>query len=156
MAPSIGSGRGDANPPAMPWGQAMVRPSGRCHELEKFAFLGPGVPRFDSSHRGRDPTLRCGSASRLATREPFRAQRSRQDLHMEYFLQQLINGLTLGSVYGLIAIRYTMVYGIIGMINFAHGDVFMVRSLLALIAFLLLAALGVPPGPLAFFLVVLI
>ena len=45
---------------------------------------------------------------------------------MEYFLQQLINGLTLGSIYGLIAIGYTMVYGIIGMINFAHGDVFMV------------------------------
>ena len=45
---------------------------------------------------------------------------------MEYFLQQLINGVTLGSIYGLIAIGYTMVYGIIGMINFAHGDVFMV------------------------------
>jgi branched-chain amino acid transport system permease protein len=44
---------------------------------------------------------------------------------MEYFLQQLINGVTLGSIYGLIAIGYTMVYGIIGMINFAHGDVFM-------------------------------
>ena len=40
---------------------------------------------------------------------------------MEYFLQQLINGLTLGAIYGLIAIGYTMVYGIIGMINFAHG-----------------------------------
>ncbi|VFS88981.1 LIV-I protein H [Raoultella planticola] len=38
-----------------------------------------------------------------------------------FFLQQLINGLTLGAVYGLIAIGYTMVYGIIGMINFAHG-----------------------------------
>ena len=48
---------------------------------------------------------------------------------MEYFLQQLINGLTLGSIYGLIAIGYTMVYGIIGMINFAHGDIFMVGSL---------------------------
>ena len=43
---------------------------------------------------------------------------------MEYFLQQLINGVTLGSIYGLIAIGYTMVYGIIGMINFAHGDIF--------------------------------
>ena len=43
---------------------------------------------------------------------------------MEYFLQQLINGVTLGAIYGLIAIGYTMVYGIIGMINFAHGDVF--------------------------------
>ncbi len=41
-----------------------------------------------------------------------------------FFLQQLINGLTLGAVYGLIAIGYTMVYGIIGMINFAHGEVF--------------------------------
>ncbi|HNC68796.1 MAG TPA: branched-chain amino acid ABC transporter permease, partial [Thauera aminoaromatica] len=40
-----------------------------------------------------------------------------------YALQQLINGLTLGAMYGLIAIGYTMVYGIIGMINFAHGDI---------------------------------
>lgn len=53
---------------------------------------------------------------------------------MEYFLQQLINGVTLGSIYGLIAIGYTMVYGIIGMINFAHGDVFMVGAFIALIA----------------------
>ena len=52
---------------------------------------------------------------------------------MEYFLQQLINGLTLGSIYGLIAIGYTMVYGIIGMINFAHGDIFMVGSFISLI-----------------------
>ncbi|PHP66050.1 branched-chain amino acid ABC transporter permease LivH [Zhengella mangrovi] len=51
---------------------------------------------------------------------------------MEYFVQQLINGLTLGSIYGLIAIGYTMVYGIIGMINFAHGDIFMVGSFIAL------------------------
>jgi branched-subunit amino acid ABC-type transport system permease component len=51
---------------------------------------------------------------------------------MEYFLQQLINGLTLGSIYGLIAIGYTMVYGIIGMINFAHGDIFMVGSFISL------------------------
>ena len=50
-----------------------------------------------------------------------------------YFLQQLINGVTLGSVYGLIAIGYTMVYGIIGMINFAHGDIFMVGAFIALI-----------------------
>ena len=48
---------------------------------------------------------------------------------MEYFVQQLINGITLGSIYGLIAIGYTMVYGIIGMINFAHGDIFMVGAL---------------------------
>ncbi len=55
---------------------------------------------------------------------------------MAYFLQQLINGIALGSIYGLIAIGYTMVYGIIGMINFAHGDIFMVGAFIALIAFL--------------------
>jgi branched-chain amino acid transport system permease protein len=62
---------------------------------------------------------------------------------MEYFLQQLINGLTLGSIYGLIAIGYTMVYGIIGMINFAHGDVFMIGSM---VAFILLLAMGITGG----------
>ncbi len=63
---------------------------------------------------------------------------------MEYFVQQLINGLSLGSIYGLIAIGYTMVFGIIGMVNFAHGDVFMVSAFIALILFLLLTqVLGV-------------
>jgi branched-chain amino acid transport system permease protein len=62
---------------------------------------------------------------------------------MEYFLQQLINGVTLGSIYGLIAIGYTMVYGIIGMINFAHGDVFMVGGFVSLIA---IVALGLTGG----------
>src|SRR3954451_9094361 len=57
---------------------------------------------------------------------------------MEVFIQQFINGITLGSIYGLIAIGYTMVFGIIGMVNFAHGDVFMVSSFIALIAFLIL------------------
>ncbi|MCC6205636.1 MAG: branched-chain amino acid ABC transporter permease LivH [Hyphomicrobiales bacterium] len=59
---------------------------------------------------------------------------------MEYFVQQLVNGLTLGSIYGLIAIGYTMVYGIIGMINFAHGDIFMVGAFIALIVFLILVS----------------
>jgi branched-chain amino acid transport system permease protein len=75
---------------------------------------------------------------------------------MEYFVQQLINGVTLGSTYGLIAIGYTMVYGIIGMINFAHGDVFMVGAFIALIAFLALVAIGITAIPLALFLVLLI
>jgi len=57
---------------------------------------------------------------------------------MEIFVQQLINGITLGSIYGLIAIGYTMVFGIIGMVNFAHGDVFMVSSFIGLVALLLL------------------
>ena len=67
---------------------------------------------------------------------------------MEYFLQQLINGITLGSIYGLIAIGYTMVYGIIGMINFAHGEVFMIGAFIALTSFLALAALGITFLPL--------
>ena len=75
---------------------------------------------------------------------------------MEYFVQQLIIGITLGSIYGLIAIGYTMVYGIIGMINFAHGDIFMVGAFVALIAFLTLVAIGVTAIPVALFLVLLI
>jgi branched-chain amino acid transport system permease protein len=57
---------------------------------------------------------------------------------MEVFVQQLINGITLGSIYGLIAIGYTMVFGIIGMVNFAHGDVFMVSAFIGLIAYLII------------------
>ncbi len=75
---------------------------------------------------------------------------------MEYFLQQLINGLALGSIYGLIAIGYTMVYGIIGMINFAHGDVFMIGAFISLIAFLVLGVVGITWLPLSLFLVLLI
>jgi branched-chain amino acid transport system permease protein len=75
---------------------------------------------------------------------------------MDYFLQQLINGVTLGAIYGLIAIGYTMVYGIIGMINFAHGDIFMVSAFIGLIAFLALVAMGITAVPLALFLVLLI
>jgi branched-chain amino acid transport system permease protein len=75
---------------------------------------------------------------------------------MDYFLQQLINGITLGSIYGLIAIGYTMVYGIIGMINFAHGDIFMVGAFIALILFLLLISLGITAIPLVLLLVLLL
>ncbi len=66
-----------------------------------------------------------------------------------YALQQLVNGLTLGMIYGLIAVGYTMVYGIIGMINFAHGDIFMVGAFLSLIALTGLSALGITSVPLA-------
>jgi branched-chain amino acid transport system permease protein len=51
---------------------------------------------------------------------------------MDIFLQQLINGLVLGSVYAIIALGYTMVYGILGIINFAHGDVLMIGAMVAL------------------------
>ncbi len=76
---------------------------------------------------------------------------------MEVFVQQLINGITLGSIYGLIAIGYTMVFGIIGMVNFAHGDVFMVSTFIAIIAFLILTAwLGIGSVALALAIVLVV
>jgi branched-chain amino acid transport system permease protein len=61
---------------------------------------------------------------------------------VEYFVQQLINGLTLGAIYGLIAIGYTMVYGIIGMINFAHGEIYMIGAFISIIGFLVMGLAG--------------
>ncbi|HEY7086924.1 MAG TPA: branched-chain amino acid ABC transporter permease [Tepidisphaeraceae bacterium] len=52
---------------------------------------------------------------------------------MQQFTQQLINGLSIGSIYALIAVGYTMVYGVLQLINFAHGDVFMVGAILTLV-----------------------
>ena len=75
---------------------------------------------------------------------------------MALFIQQLINGLTLGAIYGLIAIGYTMVYGIIGMINFAHGDIYMIGAFNALIAFLVLGVFGITWVPLALVLVLVV
>jgi branched-chain amino acid transport system permease protein len=76
---------------------------------------------------------------------------------VDIFLQQLINGVTLGSIYGLIAIGYTMVFGIIGMVNFAHGDVFMLSTFIALILFLALTQiLGVTSLVLAFLVVLVL
>jgi branched-chain amino acid transport system permease protein len=72
---------------------------------------------------------------------------------MAYFFQQLLNALQLGSIYALIALGYTMVYGILTMINFAHGDLFMVGAFfcfllavylkLSFVPTLLLSMLGV-------------
>ena len=75
---------------------------------------------------------------------------------MEYFFQQLINGVTLGSIYGLIAIGYTMVFGIIGMVNFAHGDVFMLSTFIALIFLMVLTqVLGLGSLAVALFIVLI-
>src|ERR1700760_1388162 len=75
----------------------------------------------------------------------------RASCRMDNFLQQLINGLTLGSIYGLIAIGYTMVFGLIGMVNFAPGDVFMLSAFIALIIFMILTQiLHLGSLPLAF------
>ena len=67
---------------------------------------------------------------------------------MDIFLQQIVNGLVLGSIYALVALGYTMVYGILGLINFAHGDICMIGALTALTVAQALTAMGVPP-PLA-------
>ena len=63
---------------------------------------------------------------------------------MDIFIQQIINGLVLGSIYALVALGYTMVYGIMGLINFAHGEVVMIGAMVALTAIKLLAASGLP------------
>src|SRR5215475_12875603 len=75
---------------------------------------------------------------------------------MDYLAQQLVNGLVLGSIYGLIAIGYTMVYGIVGMINFAHGDIFMIGGFMALISFLILVSFGLTAVPVILLIVLLV
>ena len=67
---------------------------------------------------------------------------------MDTFLQQLINGLTLGAVYAMVALGYTMVYGIIQLINFAHGEVVMIGTMVAftVIGWLASAGIGLPPS----------
>jgi len=64
---------------------------------------------------------------------------------LDILLQQIINGLVQGSVYALVALGYTMVYGILGLINFAHGEVVMIGAMLTLSALTALLGLGVPP-----------
>ncbi len=64
---------------------------------------------------------------------------------MDIFVQQLVNGLTLGAVYAVVALGYTMVYGIIQLINFAHGEVVMIGAMVAFTVINLLAAAGMPP-----------
>src|SRR5450756_2459796 len=80
----------------------------------------------------------------------------KQRQRMDYFAQQLINGIVLGSIYGLIAIGYTMVYGIVGMINFAHGDIFMIGGFIALITFLILVSIGLTVVPVILLIVLLV
>jgi branched-chain amino acid transport system permease protein len=63
---------------------------------------------------------------------------------MDTFVQQLINGLTVGAIYALIALGYTMVYGILRLINFAHGDIYMVG---AFVGYFLAYQLGFATGP---------
>src|SRR5262249_59979693 len=64
---------------------------------------------------------------------------------MDTFLQQLVNGLTAGSVYAVVALGYTMVYGIIQLINFAHGEVVMIGAMVAFTGITALAPSGMHP-----------
>jgi branched-chain amino acid transport system permease protein len=68
---------------------------------------------------------------------------------LDIFLQQLVNGLTLGSVYAVVALGYTMVYGIIQLINFAHGEVVMIGAMVAYTVIVSLTGAQVPLPPLA-------
>ena len=68
---------------------------------------------------------------------------------MDIFLQQIINGVTLGSVYAIVALGYTMVYGIIQLINFAHGEVVMIGAMVAYSVIVAMMGAGVPLPPLA-------
>lgn len=72
---------------------------------------------------------------------------------MDIFLQQLVNGLILGSIYALIALGYTMVYGILGLINFAHGEVVMIGAMtsITLLRWLVEMNTGLPPSMLVLF-----
>lgn len=74
---------------------------------------------------------------------------------MQELPQQIINGLTLGSIYALIAIGYTMVYGIIGLINFAHGEIYMLGAFSGIVAVVALQAMGITFLPLLLLLVFL-
>ena len=108
----------------------------------------------------RPPCPACGGRRVAHKFAPARAARSAgaggSDARMAYFLQQLINGLTLGSIYGLIAIGYTMVYGIIGMINFAHGEIYMIGAFISVTSFLLLGLAGMSYVPLALLIVLIV
>lgn len=63
---------------------------------------------------------------------------------MDYFIELLFSGLTRGAIYALIALGYTMVYGIIGLINFAHGEIYMIGAFTSFIIATILTILGFP------------
>ena len=68
--------------------------------------------------------------------------------YLPQIIQQTFNGLSLGAIYALIAIGYTMVYGIIGMINFAHGEIYMIGAYVGLVTLTAVGTQGSVPLPL--------
>ncbi|NIF24966.1 branched-chain amino acid ABC transporter permease [Pantoea sp. Tr-811] len=77
------------------------------------------------------------------------------DGNFDILLQQVLNGLVLGSIYALVALGYTMVYGIIGLINFAHGEVVMVGAMVTISVLTMLAGAGFAPGVLTLLLAIM-
>src|SRR5215471_18362329 len=126
----------------------------------RFLARSPHPSRFCPQGTRMKGCRRCWSCGPLVElhRLPDRGGRlSTRRAGMEVFTQQLINGITLGSIYGLIAIGYTMVFGIIGMVNFAHGDVFMVSAFIALVTLLLLTTwLGIGSFVIALLIVLIV
>src|SRR5262249_15807886 len=107
----------------------VIGPTTRTRNFGSCPCRPPGLFRPQGTQT--NGCRRCWSCSPLVElhRLPDRGGRlSTRRAGMEVFTQQLINGITLGSIYGLIAIGYTMVFGILGMVNFAHGHVFMVAA----------------------------
>jgi hypothetical protein len=118
------------------WNCASARSSPSC--------VGSTRPRGrQNPRRTRRPTpsaevagarhgtrLACRGRRRLGARPVF-LEHGRSSLQMDIFVQQIINGLVLGSMYALVALGYTMVYGIISLINFAHGEVLMVGAMVS-------------------------
>src|SRR5262245_23273667 len=137
--------------------------------LMAFSSL-PGAANYSRNAGGRGRRCRCsriwpllrlcrsdGPTRRRRTGPELRGRRKKAAQAMDIFVQQLINGITLRSIYGLIAIGYTMVFGIIGMVNFAHGDVFMVSAFIGLITLLICTAwLGIGSVALALLIVLIV
>jgi branched-chain amino acid transport system permease protein len=78
------------------------------------------------------------------------------EANLNILLQQVLNGLVLGSIYALVALGYTMVYGIIGLINFAHGEIVMVGAMVTISVLTMLAGFGFAPGVLTLMFAIMI
>jgi branched-chain amino acid transport system permease protein len=123
-----------------------------CNELALYKAFRPKPPLLPLMV----PTVRETHDASKKAAAALAASPTKIRLRMDYFAQQLINGIVLGSIYGLIAIGYTMVYGIVGMINFAHGDIFMIGGFIALISFLVLVSFGLTAIPVILLIVLLV
>src|SRR5271165_4979814 len=84
------------------------------------------------------------SPTPLPRSKPIAFDSSPMSQQLQQFLQQFINGLSIGAIYALIAVGYTMVYGVLRLINFAHGDVYMVGAMIAWVLATWLDRHGVP------------